>query len=760
MTRKEQEITELYLETIQEVSKNKENWLSFLKSASYNYKYRFDEQILIYAQKPEATAVAETTVWNKKLKRWINKGSKGIALMTEKDGELGLRFVFDVSDTNSNMYGRKFKLWTAEEKYHDDIIEALENKFGTMESKDNLPFAIMSTAFNHVAENMQDYLEQLKPVIANSKLEQLSDKELEDTFLELLMYSTVALTLSRCGMKVDDYIQVEELEKIMNFNTFETMTILGTATRDFSKEILLEISETVINVQKQEKNQNHTFDKNKQQVYDKIINNLKGSVNNEYNLQRERKLSNTRGDSTTEQKQQSEIGQASTHEVGIPKREQDRNVRDTSNEQQVERPLDRNRKDSEDKNTTDSRTNEETREDNRRIESTRPDGMGGQNEQHSRDSRADSNKGTNTSIEEQTTEKGADSASFFDDETTKNIIDLYHFKAGDVFYIGEKGFTIIEINNETMSIYDNNFPLYQETVEIKSIIDRIAENPVNDYLKENRLLEKQTVTHEQENIDISFNNWLDTFIDEKGISLDDIFEIEENGEHHIFEIGNIVENIKATSPKEQAEIKDMLVKIDFYNGDVIDYFKHLAKALVINEREQMQEQHEEQTQKQEENAVNEEIAKRITNANRNRNIEYFDLHPEIPTEERNNFKIKDDLLGVGTAKEKFKNNVEAIKILKLCEEQNRYATPEEQKALSKYVGWGGIKSAFEQDNNSWSDEYNELRNLLTDEEYKNARQSSLTAYYTPPVVIRNIYKALQNMGLRQANILEPSCRSW
>ena len=759
MTRKEQEITELYLETIQEVSNNKENWLSFLKSASYNYKYRFDEQILIYAQKPEATAVAETTVWNKKLKRWINKGSKGIALMTEKDGELGLRFVFDVSDTNSNMYGRKFKLWTAEEKYHDDIIEALENKFGTMESKDNLPFAIMSTAFNHVAENMQDYLEQLKPVIANSKLEQLSDKELEDTFLELLMYSTVALTLSRCGMKVEDYIQVEELEKIRNFNTFETMTILGTATRDFSKEILLEISETVINVQKREKNQNHTFDKNKQQVYDKIIKNLKGSVNNEYNLQRERELSNTRGDSTTEQKQQSEIGQASTHEVGIPKREQDRNVRDTSNKQQVERPLDRNRKDSEEQNTTVSRTNEETREDNRRIESTRPDGMGGQNEQHSSDSRADSNKRTNTSIEEQPIEKGADSASFFD-ETTKNIQDLYNFKAGDVFYIGEKGFTIIAVDNEKMLIYDNNFPLYQETVEIKSIIDRIAENPVNDYLKENRPVEKQTVTHEKENIDISFNNWLDTFIDEKGISLNDIFEIEENGEHHIFEIGNIVENIKATSPKEQAEIKDMLVKIDFYNGDIIDYFKHLAKALVINEREQMQEQYEEETQNQEENAVNEEIAKRITNPNRNRNIEYFDLHPEIPTEKRNNFKIKDDLLGVGTAKEKFKNNVEAIKILKLCEQQNRYATPEEQKVLSKYVGWGGLKSAFEQDNNSWSDEYNELKNLLTDEEYKNARQSSLTAYYTPPVVIRNIYKALQNMGLRKANVLEPSCRSW
>lgn len=747
MTRKEQEITELYLETIQEVSKNKENWLSFLKSASYNYKYRFDEQILIYAQKPEATAVAETSVWNKKLKRWINKGSKGIALMTEKDGELGLRFVFDVSDTNSSMYGRKFKLWTAEEKYHNDIIEALEDKFGTMESRENLPYAIMSTVFNHVAENMQDYLEQLKTVIANSKLDGLSDKEIEDIFLELLLYSTVALTLSRCGVKVENYIQVEELENITKFNTFETMTILGTATRDFSKEILLEISETVINVQKHEKNQNYTFDKNKQQVYDKIIKNLKGSVENEYNLQRERKLSNTRGSSTREQEPQSEIGQISKNEIELLKREQNWNVRDTSNEQHIERSLSGNRTDSEKQNTRDSGTNEKTRENNGRIESTRSDGMGRQDEQYSSNSRTDSNKRTNTSIEKQQNEEGADNASFFDD---------YNFQTGDIFYIGEQSFTVISVNNETMSIYDTNFPLDQRTVVINDIIERIAENPVNDYLKEREIQEKE---ENKENVNISFNNWLDTFIDEKGIILDDTFEIDENGTFHIFEIGNIVENIKATSQKEQAEIKDMLVKIDFYNGDIVDYFKHLARALVKNEQEQIIEHQREQEQEQEENVVSDEIARKITSSSRNRNIEYFDLHPEISAEERNNFTITNDLLGVGTPKERFKNNIEAIKVLKLCEEQDRYATPEEQQILSKYVGWGGLKLAFEDDNNSWSEEYNELKELLTDEEYKKAKASSLTAYYTPPVVIRNIYKALENMGLRQANILEPSCRN-
>ena len=142
---------------------------------------------------------------------------------------------------------------------------------------------------------------------------------------------------------------------------------------------------------------------------------------------------------------------------------------------------------------------------------------------------------------------------------------------------------------------------------------------------------------------------------------------------------------------------------------------------------------------------------------KNNNIEYFDLHPEIPPEERNNFRITDDNLGVGTLKEKYKNNIEAIKVLKQCEEQNRYATPEEQEILSKYVGWGGLKSAFEEQNENWANEYVELKEILTEDEYKNARASSVTAYYTPPVVIRNIYKALQNMGLKQANILEPAC---
>lgn len=837
MTRKEKQITELYLNTTLEVAENVENWLSFIKSASYNYKYRFDEQILIYAQKPDATACAETTIWNKKLKRWINKGAKGIALIDEKNGEMGLRFVFDVSDTNSNVYEKNFKLWSAEKKYTDEVIETLEETFGTIGDKSDLANAILDTAFRNVQENMQDYLEELKKVLDNSYLAGRDNDEIEYTFRNLLMFSTVSLVLSRCGIEPSKYFQESDFADITKFNTFETISILGTATRDFSREILLEISKTIINVQKKEKNINRTFVKENDKYYDKNIENEKGSVEHEqeYNLHNERELSSTRFSDTRENEQESGIRQIRTHEIELSKNKQEGNIHNVSGNLQINRPLDRDTRNSQEENRTDSGTNEKDLWNNRGVESTRPDGMDRTDEQYTAYSRTDSSQRANLQLEEQNIRKEADNASFFDEETIKNILrnvpnvvknendfrnfiyenhedkekckayikevlgnaytefdvdnqrvgykvndnnlniwkesylnrteecfksweliteycisnivhtmtpeynkDTYSFIVGDTIYIGLQEFTILNINNGNMTMYDNQFPLDQRTVVIEDILPKIAENPMNDYLKE------REIPQVEEN---SFSKWLDTFIEEKGIDLNVVIEITTNNDTHFFEIGNIVENIKATTREEQTEIKDMIVKIDFHNGDVIDYFKHLAKALAENFEKQFEEQ--------DKTLVN-EVVKKISN--KNKNIEYFDLHPEIPAEERNNFKIKNDNLGIGTLKEKFRNNVEAIKVLKLCEEQNRYATVEEQEILSKYVGWGGLKTAFEKDNNIWSDEYYELKKLLTDEEYKNARQSSLTAYYTPPVVIRNIYKALQNMGLKQANILEPSCR--
>ena len=129
-------------------------------------------------------------------------------------------------------------------------------------------------------------------------------------------------------------------------------------------------------------------------------------------------------------------------------------------------------------------------------------------------------------------------------------------------------------------------------------------------------------------------------------------------------------------------------------------------------------------------------------------------------QERNNYLIQDEILGEGTKKEKFQRNIEAIKILQKCEKENRYATVEEQSILGKYTGWGGIPEAFDSRNSAWTEEYEELKSLLTEKEYKEARESTLTAFYTPPIIMKAMYKALENMGLQRGNILEPSCRYW
>lgn len=172
------------------------------------------------------------------------------------------------------------------------------------------------------------------------------------------------------------------------------------------------------------------------------------------------------------------------------------------------------------------------------------------------------------------------------------------------------------------------------------------------------------------------------------------------------------------------------------------------------------EEHTKKEQKEtfiEENIEKEEIIVPEFEKKKSNRIRSFDIHPEIPTVNRSQFRISDDRLGEGTPREKFNNNVEAIKILKKCEEEDRFATPEEQEILSKYVGWGGLSQAFDDMDSSWSNEYHILKNLLDETEYSQARESTLTAFYTPPIVIRSMYKALENMGLKTGNILEPSC---
>ena len=218
MPNKYQLVNEMANETLKEITQSGENWVNFLKTASNNYKYSFNEQVLIYAQKPNATACADIETWNNRLKRWVNKGAKGIALISIEDGRSILRHVFDISDTHSGI-NRNLKLWEVKPSYENGLIETLENSFGNLDIKSNLAEAIYSSSVNLVEDNYQDYLVDLRDVIENSSLQNLTEDELESYFKGILANSITYMALNRCGIDPANFFKYNDFELITKFNT-------------------------------------------------------------------------------------------------------------------------------------------------------------------------------------------------------------------------------------------------------------------------------------------------------------------------------------------------------------------------------------------------------------------------------------------------------------------------------------------------------------------------------------------------------------
>lgn len=238
MAAKYQLITELYRRTGIAVAKNPQAWQSFLAAACRNYKCRFDEQLLIYAQRPDAIAVAELDTWNKRFKRWVNKDSKGIAVFDPKGRRNTLKYYFDVSDTHDGYYGsRPVPIWQMNGRYEQAVIERLSDRFGNTESTD-LASALTETAKNAVEDNLQDYFSQLKGFTRDSFLEELDDFNVEVCYRRLVTNSVAFMLMSRCGLDTSEHFDREDFEGIINFNTPATINALGIATSDISEMAL------------------------------------------------------------------------------------------------------------------------------------------------------------------------------------------------------------------------------------------------------------------------------------------------------------------------------------------------------------------------------------------------------------------------------------------------------------------------------------------------------------------------------------------
>ena len=268
MAAKYQLITELYRRTGVAVAKNPQAWQSFLSAACRNYKCRFDEQLLIYAQRPDAVAVAQLETWNKQFKRWVNKDSKGIAAFDPKGRRNTLKYYFDISDTHEGYYGsRPVPIWQMSERYEQAVIERLSDRFGDVESTD-LASVLMETAKNAVEDNLQDYMPQLKSCTQDSLLEGLDEYNIEVIYRQLAVNSVAYMLMSRCGVDTETVFEREDFAEIINFNTPATINALGIATSDISEMALREISQTIRDVQIAEKSQNRTFAPQSQTRYD------------------------------------------------------------------------------------------------------------------------------------------------------------------------------------------------------------------------------------------------------------------------------------------------------------------------------------------------------------------------------------------------------------------------------------------------------------------------------------------------------------
>ena len=249
MPTKFQLITELYDQTVQSVTGSYQSWTGFLRAACYNYKCPFDDQILIYAQRPDATAVLEMERWNKRFGRWVNRGAKSIAVFGD-DGQNCLKLYFDVSDTHASRFARPLPIWTMHPAFEPEVIETLEATFGNLAEKENLADAVRSACHNAVADNFTDYLQDLRECREDSLLEELDDLNLEVFYRDALEVSVAYMLMTRLGLPADDYFSPDEFAHVYEFNTPPTINALGIATSDIAEMGLREISRTVMQAQR------------------------------------------------------------------------------------------------------------------------------------------------------------------------------------------------------------------------------------------------------------------------------------------------------------------------------------------------------------------------------------------------------------------------------------------------------------------------------------------------------------------------------
>ena len=387
MATKLQMMSELAAQTTERLTQSKENWTGFLDSAAWLYKYPFHEQVLIHAQRPDATACAPIELWNNAFKRWVNKGAKGIAIIDDSGQKPTLRYVFDVSDTNTR-YNIPFRLWQTKPEYEAQIIEELQNRFGDIGVEDaDFSSAVLGIAINAVSDNYDDYKNELLKAAGNSALADMSDDEISSTFMVLLMTSVAHTVFVRLGIDAAAIFRADEYDSISLFNSPDTIAQLGAATSDISEMVLRQIERSVRSMERQERD---ALAKSQQVLQNEDRKNER-SVEHGTQLQAERGLP----DSRYRDGHAADGGnrQIRDDEEGVSQGASEWNVQRSAASEQADRASAGDRQDGAGTGRTDDGADGESRGRDGELESPRPNGVGTADEQHQEPSRGNGDSG-------------------------------------------------------------------------------------------------------------------------------------------------------------------------------------------------------------------------------------------------------------------------------------------------------------------------------------------------------------------------------
>lgn len=709
MITKTQIYAQMAEEAANQISGNREQWTAFLTTAARLYKYSYPDQLLIYKQKPNATACAEYKIWNDTMRRYVIRGSKGIALVDNSGERPRLRHVFDVSDTGETAYSRPVKLWKMLPEYEAPVMEALEKEFNVPAQGTSLDMQLSNIAEKQAEDYWDNHKKQIIDIVEDSYLSEYDELNIKAAFKNAAATSITYALYARCMEHADNYFEPEDFVDVFEFNTSRAINVLGTAVSDSARAVFREIEVAIRTQERNKQMERSQYDRDNAE------------------LQGEWRLPDTGRGITGDGG--SAPWQVREDETSISGREQSDSLQRLGTQGEAVHSSAGNRPDSETQNGADDdtalkaepSTGQKDQSDGLGTASKQPEGTGGRSDnggtyqQLSLNLFATEEEQKNYIEQEAESEKVPSAFSFSQEEFHRALRD-------------GSGFTNGKLRIKLM---------YEHLINPKERAD---------YLKN----EYGIGGHSYTLLDGSA-----AFLDSnaKGLHLRSYdFDYEKNYSWSEVEKGlraliDADEYFSETDRTEYAKLEETYAE---FGG--IPFASSAHNFPTPDELRKQSAPEDVKVSAENSNELSETEIEAQPEVESEPKLE-TDIPPNIP---KQNFRITDDKLGTGGPKEKFRINMEAISLLQDLEVEHREATPEEQSVLSKYVGWGGLSDVFDANKSAWASEYKELEAALSPEEYAAARASTLNAHYTSPTVIRAIYDAVGQMGFRAGNILEPS----